>query len=204
MPDFFQKSDVSRETISKLEVYLALLRKWQRAVNLVSGSTIDEAWSRHFVDSGQLAPLIPSHVKTLADIGCGAGFPGLVLAIMRPDLNVVLIESDDKKCQFMRTVCREVGVEARVLNMRIEEAYQHVCPDLVTARALSGLDALLGYIAPWAAQNDALEALFLKGGQAQDEIRQARHHYDFDVEATQSVTSDAGKILHIRHARACV
>lgn len=198
MAEFLKSTHVSRETISKLEQYLALLVKWQRAVNLVSSKTLSEAWERHFVDSAQLLPLIPDHVKAIADIGSGAGFPGLVIAVLRPDIEVSLIESDMKKCQFMRTVIRELGLKnVRVINKRIEAAHGDVSPDMVSARALSSLSELLGYVEPWRAANSDLCALFLKGGKADEEVEEALRSYDFAAEKFASDTSDEGCVLRL-------
>src|SRR5689334_12618331 len=106
---------VSRETTDKLRVYHDLLIKWQNSINLISPNTVSEAWERHFLDSVQLSPLIPPTAGTLYDIGTGAGFPGLVLAILRPELPVSLIESDSKKCAFLQTVSRETGTKVTVV-----------------------------------------------------------------------------------------
>ena len=199
MSKLWQETSVSRETISRLEEYMALLKKWQRAVNLVSNKTLNEAWERHFVDLAQLVPLIPDDVKVIADIGSGAGFPGLVLAVIRPDIQVHLIESDMKKCQFMRTVARELALEnVAVVNERIEKAYDEVSPDMISARALSALDELLDYIEPWRKQNPALCALFLKGGRSEEEIDLARQKYTFDVDKFDSDTSEEGCILRLK------
>jgi 16S rRNA (guanine527-N7)-methyltransferase len=97
-------SNVSRESLDKLTHYLALLEKWQRAVNLVSPSTLPDAWNRHFVDSAQLGALLDEEKTVLFDFGSGAGFPGMALAILYPQLAVHLVESDQKKCSFLSTV----------------------------------------------------------------------------------------------------
>ncbi|MEZ5815301.1 MAG: 16S rRNA (guanine(527)-N(7))-methyltransferase RsmG [Alphaproteobacteria bacterium] len=198
--------DVSREMYEKLEIYHALLLKWQRAINLVSPKTIDEAWCRHFADSAQIERYI-SHIpgdvsresRMVFDLGSGAGFPGMVLAIMRSDLKVRLIESDERKCQFLKTVSRETGVDVTVHNTRIECAQGDVCPDFVTARALADLKTLLGYVAPWASSSPHLQCLFLKGVQAGEELDAARAHFLFDCEAYQSVTDSQACVLHLRN-----
>ena len=92
--------DVSRETLERLQVYNMLLHKWQRAINLVSRQSLDDSWRRHFLDSGQLFRLLPGEANSMLDIGSGAGFPGMVLAIMGAR-NVELVESDERKCLFL-------------------------------------------------------------------------------------------------------
>lgn len=200
--EFASSLNVSRESIEKLEVYLKLLVKWQKAINLVSGKTLPDAWNRHFVDSAQLLPLIPDHVKTIADIGSGAGFPGVVLAILCPDIDVHLIESDEKKCQFMRTVSRETGVKFEVHSKRIESAHDVVRPDMVSARALASLGDLFGYVYPWAEENKDLTMLFLKGERAAEEIAQAEKKYSFEAEVFSSDTESGASILRI--ANLCI
>lgn len=195
-PDkFMQLSGVSRETYDKLEIYHALLLKWQKAINLVSPATLDDAWSRHFLDSAQLAQYIPEDAKILADLGAGAGFPGLVLAAMRPEIDVHLIESDERKAQFLRTVSRETGAEVTVHDERIECLPEDFVPDAVTARALKDLRTLCHFCVGWAAKNPDLTMVFPKGKNALDEINNARTLFNFNVEIKPSMTDPAGHVL---------
>src|SRR5438132_11428226 len=98
-PDLFLREmhelgvDVSRETSDQLEALVDTLLRWQKAINLVGRTTVEDVWVRHVLDSAQLQPLIPPEASTLVDLGSGAGFPGLVLASLRPDLDVTLIEA---------------------------------------------------------------------------------------------------------------
>ncbi len=195
--DFRGLFDVSDNDFKRLEIYHALLLKWQKAINIVSNKTIDEAWHRHFIDSAQVVKLIPEGVKTYADLGCGGGFAGLVVAIMRPDIDTHLIESDERKCQFMRNVSRETSLLVTIHTKRIENAHDGVSPDFVTARALSSLDNLLEYCLPWAERNTALKMCFMKGSRADEEIYEARKRFDFDCKATTSITDKSAKILSI-------
>lgn len=188
------------ETREKLETYLGLLRKWQKSINLVSAGTLDDAWQRHFEDSLQLAAFVPEGAR-IADLGSGAGFPGLVLAIARPDLDVTLIESDTKKCTFLSTVSRETSTRITVINKRIESVTLDSVPAIVTARALAALDKLLGYCLRWAEENPGLTLLFLKGEKMDEEIAAARAVYAFDAETFPSQTSKEGGILQIRNLR---
>lgn len=201
MSEFVKSLNVSRETIQRLEIYNQLLIKWQRAINLVSPTTIPDAWSRHFVDSAQILPLIPAHIKTIADLGCGGGFPGLVLAVLEPRFDMHLIESDEKKCQFMRTVSRETNTPVTIHNKRIEQAYEEVSPDMVSARALASLPRLLEICEPWRKGNAALEYLFLKGAKAEDEVEEARAAHDFSCNFYTSETDAQAQILHIKDVR---
>ena len=193
--------EISDEAFEKLEIYHALLLKWQKAINIVSNKTIEQAWHRHFIDSAQLVKLIPEGVKTYADLGCGGGFAGLVVAIMRPDIDTHLIESDERKCQFMRNVSRETSTSVTIHTKRIENAHDDVLPDFITARALSSLENLLGYCLPWADRNKCLQLCFMKGRRADEEIIEAQKHYSFDYKYTTSITDKSAKILFISNFR---
>lgn len=187
---------VPRETLDKLRQYEALLVKWQKAINLVGPATIPDAWERHFIDSLQLTPLIPAAAKTLYDLGSGAGFPGLVLAMARPELSVTMIESDERKGAFLSAVSHETKTPVTVLSARIERAVADLpAPDIVTARALAALNLLLAYIEPWARANPGLTCIFPKGLLAADELVSARKDWTFKVDQVASMTDPKATIL---------
>jgi 16S rRNA (guanine527-N7)-methyltransferase len=188
---------MSPDQTAKLKAYLALLLKWQKAVNLVSPSTLPDAWERHFLDSVQVEQYLPQGPHVLADLGSGAGFPGLALAMLRPDLDVHLVESDDKKCQFMKTVSRETSSPVSVHTVRIEDSYALVSPDVITARALAALDKLLTLCWPWAQANPALTMIFLKGEKAEEELEEARKTFEFSCETFPSATDGKARLLRI-------
>ena len=158
--------DVSRETMDRLAVYVALVEKWQQRMNLVSASTLPDIWMRHIWDSAQLAPLVPARTSRILDVGSGAGFPGLVLAALC-DAELHLVESDQKKAVFLQTVIRETGVRAVVHNRRIE-SLPPIGADIVTARALASLDRLLELLE--AQLVPGMRCLFLKGARAEAEL----------------------------------
>jgi len=196
-------SGVSRETAERLQIYHDLLLKWQKQINLVAPSTIAEAWPRHFADSMQLASLI-SRGSTLVDFGSGAGFPGLVLAIMNANgpLNEVhLVESNGKKVAFLRTVIRETGLSGTAMNLtvhneRVEAVSSSLqSPDWITARALSSLSELLTMSVPlW---GDATCAVFPKGREHQAEIAAARQNHDFTYGLHESRSGDGSVLVEI-------
>ena len=194
--DFARAFNVSRETISRLQVYRDLLIKWQKAINLVSPATLGHIWERHFADSAQLSNHIPPNSK-VADLGSGAGFPGMVLAIMRPDLEMHLIESDARKSEFLKNVSRETKSAARVHNDRVQKVLGEIQPDYITARAFAPLPEILEMI-PDSCRGAVL--LLLKGKTAMDEIAEARERFDFACEDFPSQTDPAARILKIvRH-----
>src|SRR5688572_4119374 len=141
--------DVSRETRDRLEAFVHTLVRWQKAINLVGNTTLDSIWVRHILDSAQLKILIPDRAKTLTDLGSGAGFPGLVAAAMRPDLEVTLIESDARKAAFLGEAARRMELEKppKIVVGRIE-AVAPAKADVVTARAVAPLGQLLKWAEP--------------------------------------------------------
>ena len=165
-PEQFQaESGVSRETLDRLTAYLDLLAQWQRRIDLVAPSTMRDPWRRHVLDSAQLAPLIPPGSR-VADLGSGAGFPGLVLAIAT-GLETHLVESDQRKAEFLRAVSRETAAPVTVHAKRIEQVPPFPA-DVVTARALAALPVLLGHAARFAGPYTV--ALFPKGRSAEAEL----------------------------------
>jgi len=181
----------------KLEKYRELLLKWSKAINLVAPATLADAKSRHFIDSTQLLPLIPTDTKTLFDIGSGAGFPGLVIAIERPDIHVHLIESDTKKCSFLSTVSRETNTPVLIHTQRIEsvDKLKDVIPDVITARALASLTELLKMTRQWWDGHPQVTLIFPKGIKADEEVAEAMKDYDFSLQSVQSQTEEKAKIL---------
>ncbi|HYD19456.1 MAG TPA: 16S rRNA (guanine(527)-N(7))-methyltransferase RsmG [Patescibacteria group bacterium] len=188
---------VSRETLDKLETYDALLRKWQKAINLVGPTTLDVAAERHFYDSAQVFRYIPDIDVTLADLGSGAGFPGLVLAMLGVR-DVHLVESDIRKATFLREVSRETSTPVTVHDRRIEEtAIPNV--SVVTARALAPLKDLIGHLARLQTLGHPIYGVFAKGLQHGEEIDQARKEWDFDLEVFASESDMAGKLLRVKN-----
>lgn len=188
------EENVSRESLEKLRCYDALLHKWQKTINLVSRNTLNDSWERHILDSVQVATNVSRESSVLYDLGSGGGFPGLAIAMLRPDLDVHLIESDQRKCSFLKAVSRETETPVTVHNARIEDV-SLPSPDVVTARALASLDALLGYCAQWA--NPALYALFLKGARYEEEIAQALVEHDVEMSVVQSKITDDSAIVRV-------
>ena len=187
--------NVSRETLQRLETYAALLTKWQAKINLVGPATLPDLWRRHFLDSAQLVPLLGAPKGTLVDLGSGAGFPGLVLAVMT-DWRVHLVDSDQRKCAFLRQVALDCGVLDRVtIHAKRIEQIAGIAADVVTARACAPLDELLELAAPLV--GEAGTCLFLKGAQVEEELTAAEHHWTMRLDKRGSITDPAGKLLII-------
>jgi 16S rRNA (guanine527-N7)-methyltransferase len=189
---FQQQANVSRETINKLSCYETLLQKWQAKINLVSASTLHEIWTRHFLDSYQLLSTIPDMQAPLIDLGSGAGFPGAVLAILGCT-DVTLIEKDQRKCSFLRTVSRETITPFTVYEGDIEQ-YPHKAA-LITSRALAPLNGLLSYAYPLLRPDG--RCLFLKGKGVDEEITDALCNWDMTINKNPSITSSEGVVLEI-------
>lgn len=190
--------NVSRETQQKLNDYLELLRKWSPRINLVSPATLKTAATRHFADSLQIADLAGPAVKTWVDLGSGGGFPGAVVAIVlqekMPDLSVTLIESDQRKATFLRTVSRETKTSFKVLAQRIEDAEPQNA-DILSARALAPLDDLCRMAERHLSPSG--KALFPKGETWQQEVDQAQKRWRFSLKTHKSETSSLAAILEI-------
>lgn len=194
--------NVSRETIENLKKYNDILIEWQKKFNLVSNNSLAEAWSRHFLDSAQLFEYIPKNAKKIYDLGSGAGFPALVLAIIFKELNsnthFVLIESIRKKTLFLNEVISELKLNAEVLNDRIENIKLPKA-DCITARALTNLNDLLGY-AEFFCDNNTI-CLFPKGKTYNEELEQALKNWIFSYNIHKNKISDDGVILEIKNLR---
>ncbi len=191
--DFVQNlNNVSRETelstdaLEKLELYKSELIKWQKKINLVSNSTIKDIWQRHFLDSAQLFPLMAGIDGIKLDIGSGAGFPALVLAIMGVD-GYQLIESDIRKTIFLKEIARKCELDVIIHAKRIEMAeVKNV--KLITARALADLNKLFEYSEPFL--NSDTICLFQKGQNGEQEVIDAKKNWSFDLEEFKSISDD--------------
>ena len=196
--EFEREVGVSRETLSKLERYEELLLRWSAKINLVSKTTLDEIWTRHFLDSAQIFELAPKGVKHWLDIGSGGGFPGLVIGILalqwNPKMTLKLVESDQRKCAFLSTVIRETGLKASVICARVEDL-DPMMADVISARALAPLSQLLAH-AKRHLSPDGI-ALFLKGAKSKDELVNALDSWSFRCETHPSKTDTNAVVLSI-------
>ena len=210
-PEEFQSaSNVSRETMDRLKVYAGLLIKWQKAINLVGKNTLPDLWQRHMMDSAQLFGIAREIVegrgpesRSLADsvwldLGSGAGFPGLVLAIMGVG-QVHLVESDARKCTFMHEVARETGADVVIPTCRIEKlqdkAGQPGQVDFISARALAKTDQLLSWSVPFRSQNTV--CLFPKGQDVDSELENLLEFENSIIKKWPSRTHSESVVLQI-------
>jgi 16S rRNA (guanine527-N7)-methyltransferase len=198
--DFAEAFKVPRETIHRLIRYADLLTEWQGRQNLVSARTLGEVWDRHFADSAQLLSLAPD-AELWLDLGSGAGFPGLVIAILQANharFRMHLVESTAKKCAFLSEVARATEAPVEVHCMRIEELSRHATslkPEIIGARAVAPLPRLLELAAPWF--RPGVKGLFLKGRAAKQEIEAAKRHWSFACELHPSLTAADSTMLEI-------
>lgn len=194
-------SGVSRETLARLKLFVSLVEDWNARINLVSARSLEEVWKRHIWDSVQLLPLIPPNAESLIDLGSGAGFPGLVLAILlaeRGKARVVLCEAIAKKCRFLEEVAHRTETKVEIRNSRIEAAKRESF-DVVTARACAPLTQLLSYAAPFQGKNT--HCLFLKGQSVGAELDDATKSWKMKVEQHPSRSDPSGVILDIQELR---
>ena len=188
---------VSRETFDKLFIYHDLLIKWQKQINLVSDNTLSDSWNRHFLDSAQLLSHIPNPLVKTADIGSGAGFPGMVLAIMGMS-NIHLIESDAKKIVFLKEVSRLTNTSVMIHHSRIEDLSIGTF-DLIVSRALSDLNKLLQFSSHFVSHETF--CLFHKGKNYSKEIEEAKKSWSFDHAIFPSVSDPHGVIIKLSNLK---
>jgi 16S rRNA (guanine527-N7)-methyltransferase len=181
------------ETTARLAAYLTLLEKWQRRINLVGSGSMEDPWRRHILDSAQLVPLLPAGALTVVDLGTGAGFPGVVLAIMG-DARVHLVESNTRKCAFLSEVLRITETNATIHHQRIE-ILPSLAADVVTARGCANLLTLLDYAAPLLAASGI--CLFLKGRSVEAELTESEKKWKMRTQRILSRSDPAGVILKL-------
>jgi len=196
---FSRLIQVSRETITSLKKYESYLIKSNKTLNLIGESTINEIWIRHFLDSSQVIDFIDENHKGLIDLGSGAGFPGLVIAILAKDrkipLNVKLIEKSPKKASFLKEIINILNLNAEVLNLNVLKLPKNLEADLIIARAFKPLKIILPFIDK-NTQNWKKIFLFL-GKTGQIELLQASKRWDIKYKQRMSITSSDSIVLEI-------
>jgi len=193
---FAAASNASEAQLADLDRFLALLTERNAQLNLVGPSALVTFWLRHAYDSAQLLTLAPDAL-TWVDLGAGAGFPGLILAILlkgRPDAHVHLVESTAKRCRFLEEACATLDLPATVYNARAEDLELKV--DVVTARAVAPLVKLLGYAWPYLCRGAT--GLFLKGQDVEAELKAATRSWKFHARLIPSLSSSRGRIVQLK------
>ena len=197
--DFASATRASPVQMRDLEAFRTLLGDWNERMNLVGPSAMAEFWGRHAYDSAQLLDLAPT-ARSWADLGAGAGFPGLVLSVMlkdRPGTAVHLVESMAKRCRFLQAVVDDLALPAQVHNARAESLSLTV--DIVTARACAPLPRLMEFA--WPYLRKGATALFLKGQDVEAELAEATRCWDFQAQLLPSRSSPTGRIVQVSKVR---
>ncbi|HYC74953.1 16S rRNA (guanine(527)-N(7))-methyltransferase RsmG [Brevundimonas sp.] len=197
--DFEALTGATDGQIADLQAFIGRLTEANAVMNLVGPDTLPDVWNRHIWDSAQLLGLVPA-ARTWADLGAGAGFPGVVLAILlkgRPDAHVWLIDSLGKRCRFLQEAVDVLALPATVINGRAEE--QALKVDVVTARAVAPMEKLLGYAQPYLQRG--AQGLFLKGEKAEAELIEARKVWHFESDLSVSRSNPRGRIVSVRSLR---
>ncbi len=197
--EFIKSLNVSRETLKGFYEYKTLLSKWNEKINLVSKNTLVEIWERHFLDSGQIIKHVEASGKRWVDVGSGAGFPGLVVALLlrdrKIDCNLVLVEKNPKKGFFLKEVIRKLNLNVKVVNDNIY-TLESLNADILTARAFSELNNLIE-IAYRHRKKEGL-CLFLKGENYRYELDKTLNYWFFDYDILDSLSSSSGKIIRVK------
>lgn len=191
--------NVSRETISKLEIYADCLIEWQSKFNLIGKSTINSLWHRHILDSIQLVSTIPEDFQSLMDIGTGAGLPGFILAIYYNQLgkDIYLVDSNKKKCTFLDYVATRCNVDVKIYAERLQDlaVQDSFKVDVITARAFASIDNIMSLSRPYT--HKKTKYLLQKGVNAKSELTNAKISSKLRVEFINSVTQENSYILNI-------
>jgi len=197
--DVLARLNVSRESLLKIEAYVDLLLTWQTKINLIGPSTVETVWRRHILDALQLLPLMHFKTEGVADLGSGAGIPGLILAL-GGDLKADLYESNGKKVAFLREAIRQTKADVRVHQIRLETLEEHLparMPDYVTARALAPLEKLLLWAEPFLKRGAI--GLFHKGQDVDSEVNKATKFWKMGaIIRHASMTDSDGTILEVK------
>ena len=200
---FSRFTQVSRETITSLKKYEDILVKANKTLNLIGNSTIKDIWTRHFLDSVQVIDFIDKNNKTLVDLGSGAGFPGLVLAIALKDrkipLKIKLIEKSPKKVKFLKNLINELQLNVEVINQNILQEPIKFFDDVFIARAFKPLKIILQLIHN-KAKNWKKIFIFL-GKTGKNELLQASKSWDIEYKQRVSVTSNDSTVIEINRLK---
>ena len=196
---FVKSLNVSRETLNGFYEYETLLSKWNEKINLVSKNTLVDIWERHFLDSGQIIKHVEASGKRWVDVGSGAGFPGLVVALLlrdrKIDCDLVLVEKNPKKGFFLSEVIRKLKLSVEVVNDNID-TLEPLKADILTARAFSELNKLIE-IAFRHRKKEGI-CLFLKGENYRMELDKTLNYWFFDYDIIDSLSSSSGKIIRVK------
>ena len=197
---FLRSLSVSRETINSLCEYESLLSKWNSKINLISKNTCSDIWSRHFLDSGQIIKHVDASRKRWVDVGSGAGFPGLVVALLlrdrKIDCELILVEKSSKKVFFLNEVIRKLDLNVKVINDDIR-AIDPLKADILTARAFSELNNLIQI--SHIHRKDSGICLFLKGENYRLELDKTLNYWFFDYDVFDSLSHSSGKIIRVKN-----
>ena len=197
--DFIEGLNVSRETTNSFCEYEALLYKWNMKINLVSPNALDNVWVRHFLDCGQIINYVDALGKKWVDVGAGAGFPGLVVALLlrdrKIDCDMILVEKNTKKVFFLNEVIRKLNLNVKVVNKNVE-SIESLNADILTARAFSELKKLVE-LALFHRKESGV-CLFLKGENYRFELDKTLNYWFFDYDVFDSLSNSSGKIIRVK------
>jgi 16S rRNA (guanine527-N7)-methyltransferase len=193
---YWEKLSVSRETVSRIEEFILALMEQNKYDNLISRAENSDIWMRHVIDSAQLIQFVPRETLSLMDIGSGGGFPGVIVALLKENLKIHLVESRGRKARFLQEMVEKFNLNAEIHHMHTKDLNpDSIQFNVITARAVSSLKELFNSVTPFVSQ--ATTMIFPKGEKYLHEIQEAEKSWKFSIRIENSLTSDVGKILII-------
>jgi 16S rRNA (guanine527-N7)-methyltransferase len=188
--------NITNQEIFNLEKFIEILLQYNQKMNLIGSSTITDIWSRHILDSAQLLQFIKDKNQRIADLGSGAGFPGVILSILGIK-NITLIEKSPKKCQFLEKISEISPNKIHIINQNIIDI-KNIKFDIITSRAFAPLNKLLKLSKNLT--TDKTKYILLKGKNLELEINESKKELkNHQYQIFNSKTSSEGKIIVIQY-----
>jgi 16S rRNA (guanine527-N7)-methyltransferase len=198
---FKKKFNVSRETVEKLKIYHRFLIEKNKTLNLIGKNTEKTIFSRHFKDSAQIYYILDKKLDII-DIGSGAGFPGIIIKILMENEglkgNIILLEKSPKKADFLRNLCNKLDLKINIENKRLE-IYDFLRNSTVVSRAFKSTLETINIL--YRNMEKISELVLLKGKTYQQEVKDAKKKYTFELKKFKSITSDESAIIKIKNIK---
>ena len=198
----YLNSIVSRETLEKIKKYCDFLIKYNKKLNLISKNSEVNIMSRHIEDSAQLIKYIDAKDKNILDIGSGAGFPGIVMELIKNDLNLKfnleIVEKSPKKCTYLQELCKYLQIDVVIHNYDVKDLKNNRF-DVIASRAFKPMLSFLNILEESAI--NFRKILLLKGENYQLEMNEAKKYWEINCDMHESVTNPTSKVFVINSVK---